>query len=166
MGNFFSDNTVFKVFMLLGFLAFLGNIINQLWIIFKYIILIITNTYSKISNRKWGEKYHIKLNEQTYTLLSSFMYLWFCFLILIIPPVPQVKVWLIFAYFIFAFLSSNLLACSVIKKMIDNKDFTGVYFGTDTLSRKDILIKYSLWAGIPYIIYIIVWLKISSIYPV
>jgi len=82
-----------------------------------------------IANRKIGEKYKIPVNEATFNLLSSFMFGWFCLIVLfasyfIIPlSKPPFTTILYSFYFFFALMSGNLLACFIIKRKIDDIEF-------------------------------------------
>ncbi len=148
--------------MIIALLGFLYAVLNQFRTIFLYLKSITTESYEIILNKKFGENYNLPINEATFNFLSFFVYLWISFITLIASAIlvpfskPPISYLFYTLYFVFAFLSSNLLACARIKKKIDNLEFEN-----NLPVKKNYLINtYITWSSIPFIIYSLMFLAV------
>lgn len=156
-----------KIFMLLCLLAAVGAVYNQFWSVIICIKSLTTDSYDKIVNGKFGEKYGIPVNEATFNLLGSFMYGWFSFIALIasyfIIPLSKSPFNIIIycLYFFFALMSGNLLACSMIKRKIDDIEFNTRFKNDLPINKKFLIRKYILWSGVLFVIYSIMFFAVN-----
>jgi hypothetical protein len=154
------------IFILIAIAVLMWTFLNQIRTIYIYIKSLLTESYETILNRKFGEKINIPINEQSFNLIVSFIYLgWNLILLWVIGiqgPLshPPINLFICGAYFFLALLSSNLFACSMTKRNLEkvskNISFTG---GIDFPPKGILLKKYVSWTLIPMAFYIIAYLK-------
>jgi hypothetical protein len=148
-----------NIILIIALLGFLYAVINQYHTVFLYLKSLSTESYEIILNKSFGENYNIPINEGTSNFLSFFVYLWISFFVLlgsaILVPFSKPPINYLFytLYFVFAFLSSNLLACARIKKIIENLELENNL----SVKKKYLINKYITWSSIPFIFYVIMF---------
>ncbi len=148
-----------NIFIFIALLGFLYMVINQYRTVFMYLKSLTTESYEIVLNKSFGEKFNIPINEGTFNFLSFFAFLWISFFVLLASAIlvpfskPPINYIFYISYFVFAFLSSNLLACSRIKKIIENLEMEN-----NLSEKKNYLINiYFAWSAIPFILYTIMF---------